>query len=243
MPELLIENHDAVRVLRLNRPEKHNALNTALTRALLEGLQAADADAAVRAVVLVGHGKSFCAGADTTEFAGLTAEQPEAVMQRGDLTTALHLVFSRMNTPVVAAVHGNALGGGAGLAIATDLTVMASDVRFGYPELKHGIVAAVVMANLVRQLGRKHAFELVAMAEPINGARALELGLANRVVSAEAVFDEALAMAQRMAGWSPAAMTLTKRAFHRTADLALEEALGVGRDANVIMRNFRQQGA
>src|SRR5690606_23374855 len=213
-----------------------------LTRALLESLQAADADASVRAVVLVGNGKSFCAGADTTEFAGLTAEQPEAVMQRGDLTTALHLVFSRMSTPVVAAVHGNALGGGAGLAIATDLTVMASDVRFGYPELKHGIVAAVVMANLVRQLGRKHAFELVAMAEPIDGARALELGLANRVVPADRVLDSALELARRMAGWEPAAMKLPKRSFHRSADLALAEALAVGRDANTIMRSFGSGG-
>ncbi|KRC84519.1 2,3-dehydroadipyl-CoA hydratase [compost metagenome] len=243
MSELIVENQGAVRLLRLNRPEKHNALNTALTTGLLEALQQSDRDASVRAVVLTGNGKSFCAGADTSEFSGLTMEQPQAVLSRADLTTDLHLVFSRMAKPVVAAVHGNALGGGAGLALACDLAVMADDVRFGYPELRHGIVAAVVMANLVRQVGRKHAFELVAMAEPIDGARALELGIANRTLPAGQVLDAAMSMATRLAGWEPAAMGLTKRAFHRAADLGLAEALGVGRDANVIMRGFRQGAA
>ena len=133
MPELIVENRDAVRLLRLNRPEKHNALNTALTTALLDALSQAERDSTVRAVVLTGNGKSLCAGADTTEFSGLTMEQPEAVLARADLTSDLHLVFSRMTKPVVGAVHGNALGGGAGLALACDLTVMAEDVRFGYP--------------------------------------------------------------------------------------------------------------
>ncbi|HYG42606.1 MAG TPA: enoyl-CoA hydratase/isomerase family protein, partial [Bordetella sp.] len=211
MTELLIEDLDAVRVLYMNRPEKHNALNTALTQGLLDALQDADRDNAVRAVVLAGNGKSFCAGADTKEFAGLTAQHAAAVLQRAELTTALHLAFSHIGKPVVSAVQGNALGGGAGLALACDMSVMAEDVRFGYPELRHGIVAAVVMANLVRQVGRKQAFELVAMAEPIDGARALALGLANRVVPAAQVLETALGLARRMAGWEAAAMKLTKR--------------------------------
>jgi enoyl-CoA hydratase/carnithine racemase len=243
MTELVIENTGAVRVLRMNRPEKHNALNTALTTALLLALRDADADDSVNAIVLAGNGKSFCAGADTSEFAGLTVEQPQAVLRRADLTTQLHAAFSQISKPVIAAVHGNALGGGAGLALACDMTVMADDVRYGYPELKHGIVAAVVMANLVRQVGRKHAFELVAMAEPIDGARALALGLANRVVPTGEVLGLALELAARVAGWSPMAMALTKRSFHRSADLALIDALGVGRDANIIMRSFRQAHA
>lgn len=242
MNELLIEDRDSVRILRMNRPDKHNALNSALTQALLDALHEADRSAGVRAVVLAGNGKSFCAGADTKEFAGLTAAHADAVTRRAELTTELHLAFSRIGKPVVSAVHGNALGGGAGLALACDLAVMADDVRFGYPELRHGIVAAVVMANLVRQLGRKQAFELVALAEPIDGARALALGLANRVAPAGQVLDAALELARRMAGWEPAAMKLTKRSFHRVADLALAEALAVGRDANTIMRSFGAGG-
>lgn len=240
MQHLLIEDRGAVRVLTLNRPEKHNALNTVLTQELLDSLRAADRDPAVHGVVLTGAGKSFCAGADTTEFSALTPEDPQAVTARADLTTALHLVFSQMNKPVISAVRGNALGGGAGLAIACDLAVMSETVRFGYPELKHGIVAAVVMANLVRQVGRKQAFELVALAEPLDGLGAKAMGLCNRVVPDAQVLETALQMAQTIAGWSPVAMATTKRSFHRVADLALGPALEVGRDANVMMRGFRK---
>lgn len=237
---LLTENRGAVRLLTLNRPDKHNALNTALTQALLDALRAAETDETVNAVVLTGAGKSFCAGADTTEFSALVPEDPSAVTRRADLTTSLHLVFSQMSKPVISAVRGNALGGGAGLAIACDMVIMADTVRFGYPELKHGIVAAVVLANLVRQVGKKQAFELVAMAEPIDGARAVELGIANRVAADGEVLEVAMEMAERLAGWSPIAMATTKRTFHRVADLSLAQALDVGRDANVMMRGFRK---
>lgn len=243
MQHLLIEDRGAVRILTLNRPEKHNALNTRLTQELLDSLRAADSDIAIHAVVLTGAGKSFCAGADTTEFSSLTPEDPQAVTARADLTTALHLLFSQMNKPVISAVRGNALGGGAGLAIACDLSVMSETVRFGYPELKHGIVAAVVMANLVRQVGRKRAFELVSLTEPLDGAGAQAWGLCNRSVPDAQVLDEAVKMATTIAGWNPLAMATTKRSFHRVADLALGPALDVGRDANVMMRGFRKAQA
>lgn len=240
MEHLLIEDRGAVRILTLNRPEKHNALNTRLTQELLDSLREADRSAAVNVVVLTGAGKSFCAGADTTEFSALTPQDPQAVSARADLTTRLHLAFSLMNKPVISAVRGNALGGGAGLAIACDLCVMSETVRYGYPELKHGIVAAVVMANLVRQVGRKQAFELVSLAEPLDGHAAKALGLCNRVVPDEQVLETALQLARTLAGWSPIAMATTKRAFHRSADLGLAQALEVGRDANVMMRGFRK---
>ena len=238
---LLIEDHGKVRVLVMNRPEKHNALNTELTTRLLEAIQEADRDANVNAVVLTGAGKSFCAGADTSEFSALVPENPEAVDERADLTKNLHLVFSRISKPVVAAVKGNALGGGAGLALACDMTVVAEDVRLGYPELKHGILPAIVMSNLVRQVGRKDAFELVAMGEILNGARARELRIANRVCPADQVLEEALAIATKLAEWNHHAMRATKRLFHRVADLPLATGLEVGRDANVMMRAYRKK--
>ena len=240
MTTLIVERIGQVQVLTMNRPEKHNALNTELTTALVDALRDAEADDAVNTVVLTGAGKSFCAGADTTEFSALVPEDPIAVNRRADLTTALHLSFSRMSKPVIGAVCGNALGGGAGLAIACDLVVMADDARFGYPELKHGIVAAVVLANLVRQVGRKQAFELVSMADPIDGQRALALGLANRAVPRGEVLPTAMLMAERLAQWSPVAMQTTKRTFHRASELPLAQALDVGRDANVMMRGFRK---
>ena len=240
MNPLLSDNHGAVRVLTLNRPDKHNALNTQLTQALLDALRDTEHDDSVHAVVLTGAGKSFCAGADTSEFSSLVPDDPHAVVRRADLTTALHLSFSQLSKPVISAVHGNALGGGAGLAIACDMAVMAEDVKFGYPELQHGIVAAVVLANLVRQVGAKHAFELVSMAQAIDGARALQLGLANQVVPKDQVLPRAMEMAQRLASWSPIAMATTKRTFHKACDLSLAQALDVGRDANVMMRGFKK---
>jgi enoyl-CoA hydratase/carnithine racemase len=243
MNELLVEDRGAVRILTMNRPEKHNALNTALTQSLFDALRDADTAADVHAVVLTGAGKSFCAGADTTEFSALVPEAPHAVGERAQLTTHLHLAFSKMAKPVIAAVRGNALGGGAGLAIACDMAVMSESVRFGYPELKHGIVAAVVMSNLVRQMGRKQAFELLAMAEPIDGARALALGIANRVEPDDKVLDTAVEIANRVASWSPIAMATTKRLFHRVADLTLAEGLDAGRDTNILMRGFRAKAA
>ena len=243
MNPLLSDNHGAVRVLTLNRPDKHNALNTQLTQALLDALRDTEHDDSVHAVVLTGAGKSFCAGADTSEFSSLVPDDPHAVVRRADLTTALHLSFSQLSKPVISAVHGNALGGGAGLAIACDMAVMAEDVKFGYPELQHGIVAAVVLANLVRQVGAKHAFELVSMAQAIDGARALQLGLANQVVPKDQVLPRAMEMAQRLASWSPIAMATTKRTFHKACDLSLAQALDVGRDANVMMRGFKKPAA
>lgn len=236
MTNLRIESKGPIRILTLNRPEKRNALDTALSRALLEALRAADGDEAVRCVVLTGAGPAFCAGADLTEFKGL--RDPQAAETRAELTMQLHLAFSKMVTPVVTAINGPAMGGGAGLAIAGDLAVMADSAKLGYPETKHGIVAAIVMANLVRQVGRKAAFELVALGEPIDAKRAAALGMVNRVVTKARLMSTALALAGQLAAVAKPAMAQTKTLFHEVADLPLVRALERGRDANKRMRNF-----
>ena len=236
---LLVENRGAVRILTLNRPEKRNALNTELTRALLEALRAADADESVGALVLTGAGSGFCAGADLSEFKELG--DPKAAEARAQLTMDLHLSFSRMRVPVVTAINGPAMGGGAGLAIAGDLAVMAENAKLGYPETKHGIVAAIVLANLVRQVGPKAAFELVALGEPIDAERAFALGMVNRVEPPQRLMEEALWLAEKLAAVSRPAMAETKRLFHRVADLTLAEALQAGRDVNQKMRSFTKK--
>jgi enoyl-CoA hydratase/carnithine racemase len=199
MSVLLTEDEDAIRILTLNRPEKRNALNMALSEALFEALRAAESTDAVRAIVLTGAGPAFCAGADLTEFADLTGANASLIERRAQLTVRLHGIFSQLSKPVVTAINGAAMGGGAGLALAGDLAVMSSAARLGYPEVKHGIVAAVVMANLVRNAGRKAAFELLATGEPLDAARALALGLVNRVVPAEKVMAEAMQFARAIA--------------------------------------------
>src|SRR5262245_62244899 len=132
MRVLLIENRGAVRILTMNRPEKRNALNSELTKSLLAELLQADSDETVGCLVLTGAGQGFCAGADLTEFKGL--QDPRAAEGRAELTMQLHLAFSRISKPVVAAVNGAAMGGGAGLAIAADNAGMAADRNVGHPE-------------------------------------------------------------------------------------------------------------
>jgi enoyl-CoA hydratase/carnithine racemase len=143
-----------------------------------------------------------------------------------------------MSIPVIAAINGAAMGGGAGLAIAGDMAVMAEGAKLGYPETKHGIVAAIVLANLVRQIGRKAAFELVSLGEPIDAARALRLGLVNYVFAESEILDETLKIAGKLAAVDRAALAETKRLFHEVADLPLDKALERGRDTNRRMRNF-----
>ncbi|HZN99621.1 MAG TPA: enoyl-CoA hydratase/isomerase family protein [Burkholderiales bacterium] len=240
MNVLLVENRGAVRILTMNRPEKRNALNSELTQGLLDALHAADADESVGCLVLTGAGPGFCAGADLSEFKDL--QQAVAAENRAELTMQLHLAFSRIRVPVVSAINGHAMGGGAGLAIAADMAVMAETAKLGYPEPKHGIVAAIVMANLVRQVGRKAAFELVALGEPIDAQRALQLGMVNRVVPLLQVMSDAVEIGEKLAGVKRPAMSETKRLFHEVADLPLAPALERGRDTNRRMRNFEQLG-
>jgi enoyl-CoA hydratase len=239
MNELLVEDRGAVRVLTMNRPEKRNALNTLLTRALLEGLRAAAGADSVGCVLLTGAGQGFCAGADLSEFKDLVPEHQHRVEERAELTMQLHLVFSKMAKPVVTAINGAAMGGGAGLAIAGDLAVMAESAKIGYPEVRHGIVAAIVMANLVRQVGRKAAFELVALGEPISAEKALALGMVNRVVPDRNVLSEALVFAEKLSNTKAEALRATKQLFHEVVDLPLEEALRRGREVNQRMRAFK----
>ena len=236
--ELLIDDEGAVRVLRLNRPERRNALNHALSAALLQALRDADEADGVRCVVLTGNGPAFCAGADIAEFAQITPDQAERVAQRAELTMQLHLAIPRLRKPVIAAINGAAMGGGAGLAIACDLALAARSARLGYPEVRHGIVAAIVLPNLVRQVGRKAAFELVATGEAICAERALALGMVNALHEDAALLPEAMRLAAQLASRSADAMSTTKQVFHEVADLPLARGLEIGRAANRRMRGF-----
>src|SRR6185436_16035234 len=191
-------------------------------------------------IVLTGAGPGFCAGADLSEFKDL--QVAVAAESRAELTMQLHLSFSKITKPVVTAINGSAMGGGAGLAIAGDLAVMADSAKLGYPETRHGIVAAIVMANLVRQVGRKAAFELVALGEPIDAARALELGMVNFVYAEKDVLPASLQIAEKLVSISRPAMTETKRLFYEVAELGLEVALTRGRETNRRMRNFEKLG-
>jgi len=238
---LLSEGCGGVRVLRLNRPDKLNALNTELTQAIHDALVEADRDDSVRAVVLAGEGRAFCAGADLSEFKDLTPGHADRVAHRADLTARTQMLPQQLTKPVVAAVQGAAVGGGAGLAIAADMVVAADDLKFGYPEIKHSIVPALVMTGLQRHLGRKFAFELISTGRLLSAEEALECGLINQVVPAGRQLEQALEIANTWASYHPSALRAIKELFYRVADLPFTEAMRAGREVNMQMRAFREQ--
>lgn len=236
--ELLAEDRGAVRILRMNRPDKLNALNSSLTAALCEALEAASRTPSVHAIVLAGNGRAFCAGADTTEFSELHPGNSEAVDRRADLTCKLHTLLRAVRQPVISAAQGVAVGGGAGLAIGCDMMVAGEDIKFGYPELHHSLVPALVMTSLVRQIGRKLAFEMIATGKMLDATTMADLRLVNRVVAAADVVEAACALAEACARPSPQAMQATKMLFHTVSELPFDAAMKAGRDMNVTMRSF-----
>jgi enoyl-CoA hydratase/carnithine racemase len=218
-----VEDRGPVRVLWLDRPARRNALSAALLRDLIAHWDRAEADAAVHAVVLAGRGGTFCSGGDLSD--GLDAPGALAAHEGRGLVVELFLRFARSGTPVVAAVEGAALGGGCGLMAATDLVVAASDARIGLPEIRLALFPWIVLAVLRRDVPRKVLFEWAMTGEPVDAARAREVGLVNRVVAPGTAVDEAVTLATSIAGRSPAIVAMGKRAFHGIADASFEDAL------------------
>ena len=235
---LLVETRGAVRLLTLNRPAKLNALNADLVHAMTDALLMAQHDNAVSVVILAGSGRAFCAGADTSVARPLTAENRQNLIRHGDANIALTKLLARVDKPIIAAVHGYALGAGCGLAFGSDLVVAAESARFGYPELKAGLTASSVTAHAVHLMGRKVAFELLTLCENMLPARAYELGMVNRVVPDDRLLEEALVIAEKLAGWDPEFLWQTKRTFHRAASMEPEQALEMARDIAVMMGRF-----
>lgn len=229
MTHLLIEENDgAVRTLTLNRPDKRNALNTALHTALLDAFARADADAGVGCLLLAGAGKSFCAGADLGEHKDSAALEASVNKARIEQMAQLQLAVSRLGKPVVAAVHGTVLGAGAGLAISADVVLMADDARLGYPEVPHGMVPTLMFPTLTRQIGRRAAFELLFLGEFIGAQRAMALGLVNEVLPAAELLPRALSMARRFAAMDGATLRTAKTMFYQMADLPLDAGMRAG---------------
>jgi methylglutaconyl-CoA hydratase len=200
-------------VLTLNRPERRNALGDALVDQLSDALTHADHEPAVRAVVITGAGPTFCAGMDLKESVGpgATPESERSAIARvqaiADLLTQVH----QLGKPTIAALNGDALAGGAGLATACDFVIAAEPVRICYPEVRRGLVAAMVLNDLVRQVGERRARSLLLTGMPIGAREAEQWGLVNRVVPAESCLREAIALGRALVASAPHAIETTKR--------------------------------
>ena len=231
---LRTETQNGVRWLILNRPAKRNALNQELIAALLDALERADSEVEIGCVALAAEGDVFCAGADIGEIKAAAQLTPEEVGLRQRRTAKLQSAGADMSKPVVAAVHGAAIGLGAALVLAADFVVMAQSARLSFPEVKkYGRTPIGVMPLVARAAAPKLAFELLALGDELDATQALSRGLINRIAADTDLRSDARVIAERLAGYDRGAMSLTKQLLRQMLDLSLEEMVAVSAGASL----------
>jgi methylglutaconyl-CoA hydratase len=229
MPVVLIEKQSPqITVVTLNRPERRNSLTIELLNELIAAIKVASDEAGERVLILRGAGVAFCTGLDLKEAAD---EKRTHVTAELVAKTLITLAETRLVT--IAAVHGAAVAGGAGIMSACDFVVAAEKTKIGYPEVRRGLVAALVMTFLRRQIGERNMRELLLGGELIDPYRAREIGLVNRVVAPDQLTSEAQKFADSVLQGAPNAIAQTKRliaefwstSVKKDVDLALKHHL------------------
>jgi methylglutaconyl-CoA hydratase len=216
-------------VLTLNRPDKRNALSRALVAALTAAFQRTRDDRQARCVILTGAGPAFCAGMDLSELQEALDQPKETTPVWED---ALHLaklydLIYTLPKPTIAAVNGAAVAGGAGLVTVCDLALAVPEARFGYPEVRRGLVAAMVMPHLLRHVGERTARYLLLTGELLDATQAKHCGLINEVVPGPELLERARVWARSLAEGGPDALARTKallQQFSRQAPSVAEAA-------------------
>ena len=207
MPVVLVEKQTPqIRAIVLNRPERCNALTLELLNELNAGIKVASEQPQERVLILRGAGAAFCTGLDLKEAADQTKAHATAQMVAKTLIT-----LSQTRLITIAAVHGAAVAGGAGIMSACDFVIAAEGTKIGYPEVRRGLVAGLVMTFLRRQVGERNMRELLLGSELIDAAGAKEIGLVNRVVARNDLNDEAQKVADSVLQGAPGALAQTKR--------------------------------
>jgi enoyl-CoA hydratase len=216
---ILIEQRGRVGVIRLNRPQALNALNSELNDELGHAVAAFDADAGIGCMLLTGSDKAFAAGADIKEMAPMSAVD----VFMDDFAGSWDAV-ARARKPVVAAVAGFALGGGCELAMQCDLIIAADTAKFGQPEMKLGIIPGIgATQRLPRALGKAKAMDLILTGRLMDAAEAERSGLVSRVVPAASLMEEAYRIAETIAAMSLPALLAAKEAVNRAFETSLAE--------------------
>ena len=213
-------------LIRLNRPQQLNALNDTLMDELGAALNAYDRDETIGCIVITGSDKAFAAGADI----GAMATKTYMDAYKGDFITRNWEQIRQVRKPVVAAVAGFALGGGCELAMMCDIVIAADTARFGQPEIKLGIIpGAGGTQRLPRAVGKAKAMDLVLTARLMDAAEAERAGLVSRVVPADKLLDEALAVAATICGLSAPSLMMAKECVNRAFESGLSDGVGYER--------------
>jgi methylglutaconyl-CoA hydratase len=240
---LKFDRDGQVATLTLNRPEKRNAISTPMIEDLVAALGAAEADKSVRVVILTGAGKAFCSGMDLETLQALakqTAEQNLADSRR--MAKMFHLVYS-FPKPLITAVNGAAIAGGCGLATLSDFTLAVPEAKFGYTEVRIGFIPALVSVMLRRQVGEKHARDLLLSGRIIDAAEAFRLGLVTEITPPDGLMKRAREVANTLLEASPTSLALTKRLLLRYDEEQLRRELELATQENAQIRatdDFRE---
>jgi enoyl-CoA hydratase len=219
---ILVETRGRVGLVRLNRPKQMNALNDALMNELGEALVRLDGDEAIGAIVLTGGDKAFAAGADI----GAMKDWGYMDVYKTGFITRNWEGLKSVRKPVIAAVAGYALGGGCELAMMCDIIVAADTAKFGQPEIKLGVIpGAGGTQRLPRAMGKAKAMDLVLTGRTMDAREAERAGLVSRVVAADSLLDEALAVAAQIAEFSLPSVMMAKEAVNRAYEAPLSEGI------------------
>ncbi|HUO12543.1 MAG TPA: enoyl-CoA hydratase [Caulobacteraceae bacterium] len=223
---LIVEDHEAVRLIRLNRPDALNALNGQLMDELTAVLDAGEADDGVRAFVITGSDRAFAAGADIKEM----APKSYADVFKEDFITRNWERVARCRKPVIAAVAGYALGGGCELAMMCDFIIAADNARFGQPEINLGVMpGAGGTQRLTRFVGKSKAMDMILTARMMDAAEAERSGLVSRVVPLAELVPNALETAKKIAALSPLAVMMAKETVNAAYETPLSEGVKLER--------------
>jgi methylglutaconyl-CoA hydratase len=243
-PFLTRADHGPVVTLTLNRPDRRNALGGELIDQLSEALTHADHDPGVCAIVITGAGPTFCSGMDLKEIAGpwSTPEAEKEAVAGVQAIADLMMQVHQLSKPTIAALNGDALAGGAGLATACDFIVAAESARIGYPEVRRGLVAAIVLHDLVRQVGERRARQLLLTGLPIDAYEAERWGLVNRVVPASECLREAVGLGQDLVASAPRAIEATKRLIAEASGRPIDLRGAAAITAQVRVSEEAQEG-
>ncbi len=235
---LLLEPHDGVTVIRLNRPQALNALNGQLMDELTAALDAAEADDGVRCIVITGSDRAFAAGADIKEM----ASKGYVDVYREDFITRNWERVTRCRKPVIAAVAGYALGGGCELAMMCDFIIAADNAKFGQPEITLGVSpGAGGTQRLTRLIGKSKAMDMILTGRMMDADEAERSGLVSRVVPLASLMEEALATAGKIAALSPVSLMLTKEMVNAAYETTLSEGVKLERRLFHSMFAFEDQ--
>lgn len=222
MPELIkLCRSGSTAILSLNRPDKRNALSRALIAELTHKVRDVRDDATFRSLVLTGEGSAFCAGMDLEELQGTINATADQVWNDAHRLSELFQLLYECPKPTIAAVNGVAVAGGAGLMTVCDLAVCVPTAKFGYPEVRRGLVAAMVLPHLLRHVGERVARRMLLTGELIDASEAERLGLVNEVVPPERLLETALTWAKQCALGGPLALAQTKELLRKAGPKAL----------------------